>query len=302
MPSTIHRTSCPCCTNTDFIKPSLSVVDFSVSKQPFSIWLCDICGIKFTQDAPDENAIGAYYKSDSYISHTDTKEGLINKVYHFVRNYTLGTKAALVKNATKLKSGKLLDIGAGTGAFAHKMQQKGWAVTALEPDETARKQALKNYQLKLDNPSLLYQLPNKTFDAITLWHVLEHVHDLKGYWEQFARIISDNGKLIIAVPNYTSYDAKIYQQYWAAYDVPRHLYHFHPQTIARLGDMYGFELTQVKPMLFDAYYVSMLSEQYKYGKSRFFAACWSGFISNLNLMLRPNQCSSQIYILTKKTS
>lgn len=214
----IHYNHCPAC-NAENIHPSLSAIDYTVSKQPFAIWHCDACSFRFTQDMPDINAIGPYYQSNSYVSHSDTKEGLINQLYHLVRNYTLGTKSRLIQRVTGLSAGNLLDIGAGTGAFAHSMHQKKWKVTGLEPDATARIQAQKNYGIHLEIPSSIDQLENNAFNAITLWHVLEHVHDLKGYWQEFNRLIAPNGKLVIAVPNYTSYDAVHYGAYWAAYDV-----------------------------------------------------------------------------------
>lgn len=298
MSALIHYNHCPAC-NAEHIHPALSAIDYTVSKQPFAIWHCDKCSFRFTQDIPDINEIGPFYQSNSYVSHSDTKEGLINKLYHLVRKYTLGSKSRLIHRVTGLAAGALLDIGAGTGAFANAMQTKGWKVTGLEPDASARMQAEKNYSINLSIPSSIDQLENNSFNAITLWHVLEHVHDLSGYWQQFSRLIAKDGKLVIAVPNYTSSDAEHYGAYWAAYDVPRHLYHFSPKAMEQLALKNGFRLVKLQPMWFDSFYVSMLSETYQNGKPHLITACWQGLKSNLNALFNNRKCSSVIYVFEK---
>jgi 2-polyprenyl-3-methyl-5-hydroxy-6-metoxy-1,4-benzoquinol methylase len=294
----IHYNSCPVCSSKN-ISHVLTAKDHTVSKENFEVWHCNHCTLRFTQNIPDIHNIGPYYQSIAYVSHSDTQEGLINKLYHIVRNYTLQSKRKLVQSATELATGSLLDVGAGTGAFASIMQTAGWNVTGLEPDDTARKNALEKHQLQLQSPDNLYQLPANQFDAITMWHVLEHVHDLQGYMDTYHRILKQNGKLVIAVPNYTSYDAAAYQENWAAYDVPRHLYHFSPKSIDELAKLKGFTVQQYQPMWFDSFYVAMLSEQCKTGKNNLIAAVWNGLISNLKTLFDKKKCSSVIYVLTK---
>jgi len=279
--------------------PVLQVKDHTVSKETFDIWHCSQCSGRFTQNIPIATEIGRYYKAEAYVSHTDTKKGLVNRLYHIVRNITLQTKRKLVEKATGLKKGSLLDVGAGTGAFAAVMQQAGWAVTGLEPDDTARNNALTQHNIQLKQPGQLFNLPANTFNAITMWHVLEHVHELHRYLDTFNSILVNNGVLIIAVPNYTSHDAEIYKESWAAYDVPRHLYHFSPQSMQQLAGMHGFSIQQYKPMWFDSFYVCMLSEQYKTGKGGFIKAVWNGFVSNLKAMSDVKRCSSVIYVMKK---
>lgn len=299
MSSLIHCSVCPACFSPS-LETVLSVVDYTVSKESFYIWHCTDCSLRFTQDIPDSIDITPYYQSNRYISHSDTKEGLINKLYHLVRTHTLKQKYKLIKKITNLPIGKLLDIGAGTGAFANKMQKNGWDVIGLEPDETAREQAVKKYQIQLNSTDNINQFENATFNVITLWHVLEHVHDLKEYWNYFNKLIVSKGQLIIAVPNYTSSDAKHYGKFWAAYDVPRHLYHFSPKSIELLASKHGFILKSIHPMWFDSFYVSMLSEQYKNGKPNLLKAFWNGLISNYNAILDKRKCSSIIYVFDKK--
>jgi 2-polyprenyl-3-methyl-5-hydroxy-6-metoxy-1,4-benzoquinol methylase len=295
----ITYNNCPVCNSTNILK-ALSAKDYTVSQQQFEIWHCADCTLRFTQNVADEKSIGVYYQSNAYVSHSDTKEGLINRLYHTVRNITLQSKRKLIQSATKKTSGNLLDVGAGTGAFSNVMQTAGWSIAALEPDDTARKIALEKYNLQLQSPENLYQLNINQFDAITMWHVLEHVHDLHGYLQNFHRILKQDGKLIIAVPNYTSYDAQTYNEFWAAYDVPRHLYHFSPQSMKTLAALKGFTVKQIKPMWFDSFYVSMLSEQYKTGKQNLIKAVFNGFLSNLKTIGNKQNCSSVIYILEKK--
>ncbi|MDO9155387.1 MAG: class I SAM-dependent methyltransferase, partial [Sediminibacterium sp.] len=237
----IHHYHCPAC-NSDKIEYALTAKDHTVSKEDFDIWHCNQCSIRFTQDIPTIDQIGPYYQSANYISHSNTKKGLINQLYHLVRNYTLGSKARLVKKYSGQSTGRILDIGAGVGAFASTMKEQGWHTTALEPDSSARAEAKKQYGIDLMLPNELYSFEPQIFDVITMWHVLEHVHDLQGYWKNFNRVLPVGGKLIIAVPNYTSSDAEHYGAIWAAYDVPRHLYHFSPASMAQLAGMHGFSI------------------------------------------------------------
>jgi len=295
----IHHTSCPCC-NSEKINEVLIAKDYTVSKEDFSIWECVNCTVRFTQNIPDAASIGPYYQSSAYVSHTDTKEGLVNQLYHIVRNFTLKTKRDLLQQQTGLQQGHLLDIGAGTGAFAQTMKEAGWQITGLEPDGSARTIAKQKFGLLLQMPNKLYTLPQAQFDAITMWHVLEHVHDLHSYLEQFNVVLKPQGKIFIAVPNYTSGDASSYKKHWAAYDVPRHLYHFSPKSIDILAASKGFTVKAYKPMWFDSFYVSMLSEQCKNGSGNLVMAFLNGLLSNLQALFNVKKCSSVIYVLSKK--
>ncbi len=299
MSSYISLSVCPAC-DSPSVYPALSAKDYTVSGERFEIWHCDDCTLRFTQNCPNTDSIGQYYQSDNYVSHSDTAKGFINQLYHIIRNYTLRSKRLLVQKVTQQKTGTLLEIGAGTGAFSNMMKKSGWQLTALEPDSVARQNALKIHGLHLEPAENLFHLAAGTYDAITLWHVMEHVHSLKEYWKEFARILNPAGKLIIAVPNYTSYDAKKYGEFWAAYDVPRHLYHFSPKSMDLLGLQMGYKLIEVKPMWFDSFYVSMLSEQYKNGSGNIVGAIWNGLLSNVKSIGNKKKCSSVIYIFSKK--
>ena len=294
----IHYASCPNC-NSANIKAALTAEDYTVSHKAFVIWECGQCTLRFTQDVPDAATIGPYYKSEDYISHTNTTKGLVNTLYHMVRNQTLSTKRLLLCSATRLKQGKMLDIGAGTGAFVAHMAENGWEVTGLEPDESAREVASSQHKVRLLPMSDFYSLPPESYDAITLWHVLEHVHDLHAYVGQLGRLLKKEGRIFIAVPNYTSYDARIYKGAWAAYDVPRHLYHFSPDAMEDLLARHGLQLQVTRPMWFDSFYISMLSEKYRNGKGNIVKAFFMGLISNLKAFVDKSHCSSLIYVIGK---
>ena len=298
MTKRIHYTLCPVC-DSPAIKNVLQVKDHTVSGELFTVAECQSCTLRFTQDVPDENTIAPYYKSEDYISHTNTSKGFINRLYHSVRERTIARKRKLVEAGTALRKGKILDVGSGVGSFVSEMKQQGWDATGLEPDADARKTAKESYGLELADIAQFYQLPADHFDAITLWHVLEHVHDLPKYVQQLKGLLKEKGKLFIAVPNYTATDANSYMEYWAAYDVPRHLYHFSPLSMETLMKKNGLKVLKYKPMWYDSFYISLLSSKYKNGKTNWLSAFWNGLRSNIVALTDKKKCSSVIYIISK---
>lgn len=286
--------ACPACHHleADFF---LRCTDYTVSKEEFQIQSCPNCDLLFTNPRPDAQAIWPYYKADTYVSHTDGEApGLINQLYRQVRKITLGQKAGLVARYARGK--KLVDIGAGTGAFADHMQQFGWEVNAIEPDEDARKQAEKR-GLAVGPEAAINQLTGK--DVVTMWHVLEHVHELEVRVAQLYTLLKPGGVAIIAVPNPNSWDAQHFGRYWAAYDVPRHLYHFRPKSIRQLFERHGFKSEKTHWMPFDPFYISLLSEQYRLGKPNYISGGFKGLISWFISLVTPDRCSSQIYVFRK---
>ncbi|MES1216258.1 MAG: class I SAM-dependent methyltransferase [Bacteroidota bacterium] len=294
----IHYNSCPVCSSSA-IKNVFTVKDYTVSNKEFMVVECNDCSLRFTQDVPDADSIGAYYKSENYISHTDTSKGLVNSLYKKVRTRTLKQKRNLIEKVTGKKSGSLLDFGSGTGAFLNEMKTHGWNEAGLEPDSDARKVAKDLYGLQLKDTKTLFELPAASFDVITLWHVLEHVHDLQATVAQLKKLLAENGRLFIAVPNYTSLDAQTYKEYWAAYDVPRHLYHFSPKAMEVLINKHGAVIRDYKPMWFDSFYVSLLSSKYKNGKTNWIGSFWTGLRSNIAAISDKKKCSSLIYVISK---
>ena len=287
---------CPVCKNNQF-KQFLTCQDFTVSQEKFEIIACSNCGFKFTNPRPDENQIGKYYQSENYISHSNTSKGIISKAYHLVRHYTLKRKLKLIDELQPNK-GTILDVGCGTGIFLKTCQNGGWEIAGIEIDAGARGMAESQTKQKIEN-KILGSYPNQTFEVITLWHVLEHIHLLEETVIWLNEKLARNGSLIVAVPNHESYDAQNYAENWAAYDVPRHLYHFSQQTIETLFKQNGFQLIETKPMIFDSFYVSMLSTKYKYGKVKYLEALINGLKSNNWAKNNNKNYSSLIYIFKK---
>lgn len=287
-------THCPICSELKFT-PFIECVDYTVSQKKFTIVKCDACDFHFTTPIPVIQEIGEYYKSESYVSHSSSNKGLINKIYQKVRKYTLKQKVKLIQSYTKGQDH--LDIGAGTGHFIDATTQAGFNTLGLEPDEDARNLANTTFKVNIQPLDQLHELENNSRDVITMWHVLEHVYDLQKDLKKITSILKEDGVMIVAVPNRNSYDAKKYKEFWAAYDLPIHLYHFVPNDIRNLFGQFNMEVKEVLPMKFDSYYVSMLSEKYKGGN--IISAFFTGLKSNMNA--NHESYSSQIYILQKKT-
>ncbi|MDI1254703.1 MAG: class I SAM-dependent methyltransferase [Flavobacterium sp.] len=273
-------------------KHFLSVKDFSVSGEIFELYKDENLDMLITTPKPKPADLGRYYESDDYISHTDAKRSLFEKMYHFIKNIALNKKVSLINSLSERK-GNLLDIGAGTGDFLIRAKQNNWTTTGVEPSEKARSIAAKKDIVLFEN-TMAFE--NNSFDVITMWHVLEHVSDLDFQIAELERLLKPNGHIIIAVPNFNSYDAKHYGAFWAAYDVPRHLWHFSKTAIKKLFEKENMHLEKILPMQFDAFYVSLLSEKYKTGKMNFLKAFFIGLRSNLKAK-RNFEYSSHIYVI-----
>lgn len=274
------------------LKPFLRCIDASVSKEVYQVMINKEYEMLVTNPVPEN--LADYYKSEAYISHTDSKKTLLDKVYQFVKNTTLKKKLKLV-NSFRTTSKNILDVGAGTGDFLNVCQNDSWKVFGVEPSLVARKIAKgKDVFLTAE----LLQIENRKFDIITLWHVLEHVEKLSESILKLKELLSDEGRLIIAVPNYKSDDAKYYKEFWAAFDVPRHLWHFSQSAIQKIFSKEKMVVEKIIPMKFDAYYVSLLSEKYKTGKMNLMNALYRGFISNFKARTT-TEYSSLIYVLKK---
>jgi len=272
----------------------LKVIDHSVTKEEFELIENLEFGMLVTSPQPATFELAKYYETEEYISHTDTKRNLFEKVYHLVRKYAIKNKVALLnKEQTK---GSLLDVGCGTGDFLNAAKNNGWKVTGIEPNEKARVIANTKTDNKVFDTLKLESLPTESFDVISLWHVFEHLPELENHIQVFKKLLKPNGSLIIAVPNHKSFDAKYYKEFWAAYDVPRHLWHFSQNSIKRLFDKFQMNVIKTLPMKFDAFYVSLLSEKIKTGKQNPFNAFLIGLRSNLKAK-QSSEYSSLIYVL-----
>ncbi len=299
MANKIHYKQCPLCGSR---KPEhfLTTEDFLKTHETFELFRCRECGMIFTQDVPVEAEAGDYYRSEDYISHSDTRKGLMNNLYHRVRKFMLHRKLKLVRHLTKGRN--LLDIGCGTGYFPAYMKQKGYNASGVEISPEAREFGIRKFDLEIIPPGkFLTGTENGVYDVITLWHVLEHLYDPGKYLDRIYGALKDDGVLIIALPNHRSQDARFYKKYWAGYDVPRHLWHFSPKTLAHLTGLHYFRVTGMHEMPFDPFFNALLSEKYRKDPLWFVAGLLTGFFAFLRGFFRVEKASSVIYVLRKNT-
>lgn len=287
--------ACPVCKHDQF-ENLMILKDHSISGESFALVRCRKCDFVFTNPRPEDAALGKFYESEDYISHQNKSTNLINFVYKLVRSYTLRGKEKLINSFGE--KGKLLDIGCGTGHFLAYCQDKGWEIAGVEADSKARQ--LASEQTATDLYSSVHELPDKPkYEMITLWHVLEHIPDLNEAIDKIKGILKKKGRLIIAVPNHQSWDAQQYKEYWAAWDVPRHLWHFDQKSMKQLMKNHQLKVEKVIGMPFDSYYVSMLSERYKTGSNQYLKAFNNGRKSNQWAKANNNNFSSLIYVIKK---
>ena len=276
------------------MKLYLETKDYTLTGESFKLLHDPVLDMLITEPQPEN--LGRYYESEDYISHTDAKRSLVDKIYHTVKGYNLKSKLSLI-NSYAGTDKTLLDVGAGTGDFLVGAKHDGWKIYGIEPNGLARLKAEEKGVMLLDD---LNTLPmGHKFEVITLWHVLEHLPDLDSQIAKLVGLLTEDGTLVVAVPNFRSYDAEYYKEYWAAFDVPRHLWHFSQKSIQAIFEKYGMKLVRTKPMFFDAFYVALLSEKYKNGKQNFIRAFLIGLISNFRA-LRSKEYSSLIYVFRRR--
>jgi 2-polyprenyl-3-methyl-5-hydroxy-6-metoxy-1,4-benzoquinol methylase len=273
-------------------KHFLTVKDYSVSKETFDLYYEETLDMLITHPQPSLENLGKYYESEDYISHTDNKRSLFEKLYHFIKSIALKNKLNLI-NSLQPNKGRILDIGAGTGDFLSVAKNDGWQTIGVEPSDRAKAIAKRK---GVSFVSATSELENHSFDVISMWHVLEHIPELDKQIKELKRLLKPTGTLIIAVPNFKSFDAKHYGKFWAAYDVPIHFWHFSKTAIKLLFEKEEMKLEKVLPMKFDSFYVSLLSEKYKSGKMNFVKAFFIGLQSNWKAK-NNFEYSSHIYIL-----
>ena len=290
---------CPIC-DSDQLAIDSEITDHFLSGEKFRLTKCNNCGFLFTNPRPKKSQLGKYYQSEDYFSHSKKKKGLITFLYNSVKNYSLHNKFNLISRYKN--SGSILDIGCATGEFLNHFKKHGWETKGIEPAEEPRNFAIENYNLVVKPEDDLKNVTDERYDVISMWHVLEHVPDLNERMEQISRLLKKDGLLVIALPNYLSWDGQHYQNYWAGYDVPRHLYHFSEKSIAKLLDKYNFSMFKKVPLKYDSFYVSLLSEKYKSGNPNYPKALFSGLKSNIKAKKHGNNFSSLIYIVKFQNS
>ncbi|TDK44123.1 class I SAM-dependent methyltransferase [Algoriphagus formosus] len=290
---------CPLCKSGHFLNYQ-TIKDFSVSQEDFILCHCQECNLIFTNPRPGKKSIAKYYEFDEYYSHSDDSNSLISKIYNQVRQINIKKKYKLISSLGTDKS--ILDIGCGTGELLKFFQSKNWKVSGIEPSKTARKLAEEKLKVQIDEK--LENIPSsEKFDIITLFHVLEHVHGLRKAVKSVINLLKSDGYILIALPNHQSPDALKYKEYWAGWDVPRHLYHFDTKSFDNLANKFNLQIVERYPMTFDSYYVSLLSEKYLNPENQNLTSLAKSFISGLNSNLKAKESgnySSILYILKKK--
>jgi len=298
----IHYDSCPVCHGKS-IKPVFEVTDHFISGEVYSLYKCHDCNFIFTQDHPGAAGISKYYQSEEYISHSNTNRGIINSLYHLARRIMLARKYKFVKRATGLKKGgRILDIGSGTGYFPGYMKSKGWQATGIEIDDQTGRFAHDKFGIDIYKPDELDNFEDGSFDSITLWHVLEHLDKPDQTVSSISRLLKNRGTCIIALPNNNSSDARFYKKQWAAWDVPRHLWHFNINSFKAFIKDKGFEIVRIRKLPLDAIYVSLLSEKYLRNRLGFIRGMTVGVFSWFISLFIKDRSSSLVYILRKKPS
>ena len=291
----IEINKCPVCGGRSF-SDYLKLKDFFLTQEPFQLKQCDSCSFVFTNPRPEDKSLGKYYDSPDYLSHHSRGFNPIQLVYQQLRNINIRNKFSLVRRF--VADGSLLDIGCGTGEVLHYFQKKKWDVKGIEPSRSAREFAIEKYGLHIGDEPELNKLQERSFDVISMWHVLEHVSDLHDRIQVIHKLLKSSGYLIIALPNLKSWDAHHYKNTWAAYDVPRHLHHFSQSTIKKLVTEHEFKHVDTAPMKMDAYFISMLSEKYLAKHNQFLYAAMNGFHSNRSAK-KSGEYSSLIYVFQK---
>lgn len=289
---------CPYCKSTN-VKEHLSTKDYFITGDSFIIYECANCKVLFTYPFPAPDVLySKYYKSDNYLSHNKKASDLFSTIYRIVQKINIGKKLQLLENVNQSKEKKILEVGAGVGDFLAACKSRGWKCFGVEPSEQARTVA-KEFN-KLDLATSINEIGEREFSVITLWHVLEHVPDLSETIIKLKNLLSAKGNLIIAVPNHNSFDAKHYKQFWAGYDVPRHLYHFNKESLISIMKSKDFGLVKTKPMVFDSFYVSLLSEKYRHNNLiiNYLFGFITGFFSNISSVFT-KESSSIIFIFQK---
>ena len=283
---------CPICTSE--MKFKFTTKDYLVSGEPFDIVECESCSLRITNPFPNKENISEYYSSDDYISHKDKPSGIFDYIYGLVRSYQLNQKKKLIRKFSKKRNGKILDIGCGTGDFLQVMKKFHWNISGVDTSDKARTIVNKKLNIEVMAPQDWIKGDEK-FDVITCWHSLEHVHEPWVYLDKIKRSLNPDGLLIVALPNYQSTDAKIFKEFWAAYDTPRHLYHFTIESMNKIIHPHSFTVRSIFRMNFDPFYVSMLSAKHM-GKSVVYGLI-NGFNSWLSSIFAKDKCSSLIFII-----
>ena len=276
----------------------ISCKDHCVSGEFFCLYYDSDLQMLITSPAPKESEADRYYKGQVYQPHSHQQRTLFQKTYSLVRRFSIQQKLRKISKFID-NNKRILDVGAGLGDFVHAADRKGWNCKGVEINSDAVQAANSKGKQFIFPMSYLNQIKAHSLSVITLWHVLEHLPEFELKIQTFKSLLSQEGRLVVAAPNFRSYDAKYFKNCWAAYDPPRHLWHFSQKSISLIFDKFDMEVESVSPMLFDAFYVSLLSTKYQSGKMRILKAFFVALLSNLKAFYT-GEYSSIIYVIKNK--
>jgi len=272
--------NCYICKTSNY-KPYVTIKDI-LNINSFTIAQCD-CGFCFVNPRPSEKELKKYYHTDDYLPHSKGK-GVLFLLYRIVQKISFYNKFLLLRNLKEKITH--LDYGGGDGRFSNYVNSKENATSSF-------------YDPYYKN-SLNADFKKKEYNIITLWHVLEHAYDLDILFENIEKSLENRGKLVVAVPNFDSLERNIYKENWAAYDLPRHLYHFNNISLEKLLRSKGYKIIDKKRMLFDTFYISILSSMKISNISVIKSLFVALFISIKVIIKGPEFSSSLLYVCEKE--
>ena len=267
---------------------SIETKDYLVTHESFFVEEKEK-GISFTHPVIADEEIDKYYNTTAYLSHSSNKT-LISFFFDLFSNIMVKKKTSFMLGLGGVSA--YLDYGCGIGKLISSMNKKG--VASYGYDTSSLAISVCNNK-SLNASSNLDDLPNK-YDLISFWHSLEHVSDYTKVLKKTKKMLSKNGTMVVALPNYDSFDAKFYSKFWAAYDTPRHRVHFTKKGFIKAASQLGFEVVKTKPLFLDSFYISMMSEKYKQSLFYFLKGLFIGALSNLFFFFT-KQASSHTYVL-----
>jgi SAM-dependent methyltransferase len=285
---------CPIC-GSDSYRPFLQVADRFRPEERFRLVRCTSCGLIYLNPRPTEQAILKYYQAADYDPHSEGGHGLSGKLYRLAR--FLNTLLKLHWLSSFSGPRRALDVGCGTGYFLQMLRKKGWEVAGVEPVPVAQRLA---QQKGLNVVSRLDEAQGP-FGVITLWHVLEHLHNPADTLRQLDRLLAADGWLLLSMPNPLCLDAQYFGPSWVAYDAPRHLVHYRPQDVEHLARQTGFTIFRLAMLPFDPVYNVFLSLQQStsLSLSQIISGPSMGIRSLLDGIRHPKLASSPVYFFRK---
>jgi SAM-dependent methyltransferase len=237
---------CPMC-GADDGAPLVQTEDLLFpGEERFQLLSCRRCGHIYQSPRPTAESIGRYYPED-YHPYLIAVEDEPSPLRRLDRAFGLRMRTQAVHRAAGGRPGRLLDVGCATGVFLDGMRRLGWSVQGVEPSAYAAGYARRRFGLDVYEGLLEdAALPAASFDAITMWDVLEHVHEPRPVLAELARLLRPGGVLVLSLPNPDSLEARLLGRYWLGWDLPRHLNVFPPTQLRAHLARHGMPVERIR--------------------------------------------------------